>query len=244
MSLRRADRNPRLGGLGARPLWVLLRALLAAAALSACASEPKHGVMHVVQPGETVWRIARRYGVSSETVIRANGIRDVTRVRAGARLWIPGAREVLRTEPPRPPAEPVRTHPTGCFQAERKAGLSFAWPLRGTLTSRFGRRGRSRHDGVDLSAPRGTPVRAAEAGRVIHSGAGLGDYGKVVIVKHPGQWASVYAHNRRNLVKKGAFVEKGQLIAEVGTSGNATGPHLHFEIRHAGASRDPLPCLP
>jgi murein DD-endopeptidase MepM/ murein hydrolase activator NlpD len=87
-------------------------------------------------------------------------------------------------------------------------------------------------------------VRAAEAGRVIHSGKGLGAYGNVVIVKHTGRWATVYAHNRRNHVRKGAFVEKGDVIAEVGKTGNASGPHLHFEIRRGDVPRDPLPCLP
>ena len=84
---------------------------------------------------------------------------------------------------------------------------------------------------------------ASEAGRVTHSGW-LGDYGRVVIVKHARGYSSVYAHNRRNRVAKGQFVEKGDVIAEVGSSGNASGPHLHFEIRRERRAQDPLRYLP
>ena len=89
-----------------------------------------------------------------------------------------------------------------------------------------------------------TPICAAEAGRVIHSGGGLGAYGKVVIVKHSGRYSTVYAHNRKNLVRKGDFVEKGQVIAEVGRTGNASGSHVHFEIRRDRRARDPMTYLP
>ena len=87
-------------------------------------------------------------------------------------------------------------------------------------------------------------MRAAEAGRVIHSGGGLGDYGKVVIVKHAGRYSTVYAHNRRNRVREGEFVEKGQVIAEVGKTGNASGAHVHFELRRDRRPQDPLLYLP
>ena len=79
---------------------------------------------------------------------------------------------------------------------------------------------------------------------MIHSGFGLGAYGRVVIVKHVGDYSTVYAHNRKNHVRKGEFVERGQKIAELGATGNATGPHLHFEIRHRNSANDPLVYLP
>ena len=78
---------------------------------------------------------------------------------------------------------------------------------------------------------------------MIYSGK-LGGYGKVVIVKHAGRYSTVYAHNRKNRVKKGQFVERGQVIAEVGTSGNASGPHVHFEVRRDRRAEDPLAYLP
>ncbi len=240
-----------MGGLKRRRCGPpLARALLAAWVLG-CASdppprpppapEPPPGAYHVVRPGETVWRLSRRYGVPVEAIVRANGIRDVRAVPTGARLWIPGA----AGGPDSPPRLARVPPPASACDAHHEAGLVFAWPVQGKLTSRYGRRGRRRHhDGIDIAAHPRTLVRAAEAGRVIHSGRGLGAYGNVVIVRHPGRWATVYAHNHRNLVRKGASVQKGQVIAEVGRTGNATGPHLHFEVRRGDEPRDPLLCLP
>ncbi|MDJ0864719.1 MAG: M23 family metallopeptidase [Myxococcota bacterium] len=232
-------------------------AALVAAAL-ACASAPKPGsgpgLWHVVQPGENLWRISRRYDASLDTVKRSNGIRDVRGLQVGQRLWIPGGRRPKATggsgapvaRRPTPPIRKTRPRPepATCRAQPADAAVAFAWPLRGRVTSRFGPRRGRRHDGIDIAADSGTKIRAADAGRVIHSGGGLGDYGNVVIVKHAGNWATVYAHNKRNLVRKGAFVDKGQVIAEVGRSGNATGPHLHFEIRRRNQAHDPLSCLP
>lgn len=218
-------------------------AALALAALLAlgCASVPEGGPVHVMKPGETIYRLSRYYEVPVENILRANGIRDVSAVPVGARLRIPGGRRPSPRESIALAAVAPTVRPSADLRAlaRREASLEFAWPLRGRLSSGFGPRGRRNHDGVDLTARPGTPVRAAEAGRVIHSGW-LGDYGRVVIVKHAGRYSSVYAHNRSNRVRRGAFVEKGQVIAEVGASGNASGPHLHFEIRRDRRPQDPL----
>ncbi len=104
------------------------------------------------------------------------------------------------------------------------------------------RRGRP-HEGVDIAAQKGTPIFAAESGRVIFSGR-MSGYGKVVIVKHAGRYRSVYAHASRLLVRKGEFVERGQKVAEVGSTGRSTGPHLHFEIRRSETPQNPLAYLP
>jgi murein DD-endopeptidase MepM/ murein hydrolase activator NlpD len=111
------------------------------------------------------------------------------------------------------------------------------------VSSGFGWRGESRHEGIDIRAKRGTPVRAAEAGRVVYSGK-LADYGQVVILKHAGHYSTVYAHNERNHVQKGQFVEQGDVIAKVGSTGNATAPHVHFELRRDRVAQDPLGYLP
>lgn len=121
--------------------------------------------------------------------------------------------------------------------------LAFRWPVNGTVTSRFAGPGRRSHRGIDISARHGTLVRAAAAGRVVFSDRKRG-YGRVVILEHAGGYETVYAHNQENLVYRGVHVEQGQVIAEVGTTGNATGPHLHFEIRVANRATDPLGCLP
>ncbi len=182
----------------------------------------------MIAPGENLYRIGLRYGVSVGEIAQANGIQDVTQLRVGQRLVIPGAGG---GSPSLDAARPSYS---------RYAGpLRFHWPVKGRLTSRFGLRGNRPHEGIDLGAPHGTPIYAAEAGRVIHSGR-FGAYGQVVILKHAGAYRSVYAHARRLFVAKGEFVEKGQKIAEVGATGRATGPHLHFEIRRGEVAHDPL----
>jgi hypothetical protein len=220
------------------------RALAAAlaAALCACASAPESGdrgdVFHVLKPGENLYRLSLYYDVPVESIVRANRIGDVSDLPIGVRLRIPGARRApagdsLAALAPAPPGD----------VSARDSGLDFAWPVTGKLSSRYGWRSGRQHEGVDISARPGTPVRAAEAGRVIFSGR-MGSYGQMVIVKHAGRYSTVYAHNRRNLVRKGDFVERGQVIAEVGTSGNASGPHVHFEVRRDRSTEDPMRYLP
>jgi len=120
----------------------------------------------------------------------------------------------------------------------------FIWPLEKCVyMSGYGiRRGR-RHDGIDLAAKGGTPIKAAADGEVVFSKRMRG-YGRLVLLKHKGNFFTAYAHNRSNLVKKGKKVRQGQVIAKVGRSGRATGNHLHFEIRKGQKAVDPLRYLP
>jgi murein DD-endopeptidase MepM/ murein hydrolase activator NlpD len=211
-----------------------------------CASYPSTGTTHVLQPGENLYRLSRYYGVPVRDIERANGIRDVTGIPVGRKLFIPGARRAAPGESlahvaaPRPSAPEL--DPGGAREGD--PDLRFAWPVPGRVSSGYGWRSGRRHEGVDIPARRGTPIRAAESGRIIHSGGRLGDYGRVVIIKHAGRYQTVYAHTHRILVRNGQFVEKGQAIAEVGTSGNASGPHVHFEIRRDRRALDPSRYLP
>ena len=100
------------------------------------------------------------------------------------------------------------------------------------------------HQGIDIGGPAGTPIRAAEDGIVIFSDRGPGGYGVMVIVRHANGFHSIYAHNEKNLVKKGQKVRQGEAIALVGRTGRASGPHLHFEIRNRTVPKDPLFYLP
>jgi len=232
-----------VGGLSRGARRTALAAALAAA-LSACASAPPAGeATHVVARGENLFRISLHYGVPVDRLIRANRIADVHALEVGQVLRVPGTRRAS----PKSALVPIvaEAGPPGSRAiALRDTGLAFEWPLRGPVSSAFGARGRDPHEGVDIPAEEGTPIVAAEAGRVIHAGAKLGGYGNVVIVKHAGRYLTVYAHNRRNLVDRGDFVERGEVIAQVGESGNASGPHLHFEIRRDRLAEDPLLYLP
>ncbi len=193
-------------------------------------------VVHVVRRGETLWRIARSYGVPLLELARANGIADPSRIRAGQRLTIPGA---SRTSAPR--HFPARRLPeTG----RTSAATAWGWPVKGPVSSRFGaRRGRGSHAGIDILVPGGTPVLAARDGRVRFSGR-RGAYGYLVVVDHDGDFASWYAHNSKNLVRTGTVVRRGDVIARSGATGNATAPHVHFELRRFDRPLDPLVFLP
>jgi murein DD-endopeptidase MepM/ murein hydrolase activator NlpD len=147
----------------------------------------------------------------------------------------------------------LRFFPGSRFNAEERAlflGLLFRFPLpSGILTSGFGLRESpithhmSKHAGIDLAAPSGTDVYAARDGRVTESGtsATLGEY---VVILHDGSWSTVYGHLSKRLVRLNDKVESGMIIGNVGSTGESTGPHLHFEVRNRGEPRDPEPLIP
>jgi murein DD-endopeptidase MepM/ murein hydrolase activator NlpD len=125
---------------------------------------------------------------------------------------------------------------------DNKISLKFIKPVQGKIISEFGPRNGRMHKGIDIQAPEGESIKAAEDGVVIFSGF-LKGYGNVVIIKHEGDFFTVYAHNKVNLVKEGEFVKKGQVIGKVGMTGNAQTPHLHFEVRKKTKPLDPTEYL-
>lgn len=121
-----------------------------------------------------------------------------------------------------------------------------SWPVRGRVTSRFGSRrifGRtSFHSGIDIAAPSGTAIRAADGGKVTFAGR-KGSYGKLVIITHDNGTQTYYGHNSSLLVSAGDRVKKGQTIAKCGSTGRSTGPHCHFEVRINGKAVNPMKYL-
>jgi murein DD-endopeptidase MepM/ murein hydrolase activator NlpD len=132
-----------------------------------------------------------------------------------------------------PYAEPSDTSPSAA---------GFTWPTSGQITSGFGPRWGRMHQGIDIGAPTGRPITAAKSGMVILAGAS-GGYGNLVVVDHGGGLSTAYAHQSRIAVRVGESVTQGGLLGYVGSTGNSTGPHLHFEVRVNGAARNPLPYL-
>lgn len=123
--------------------------------------------------------------------------------------------------------------------APRASGF-FAWPVNGKIISSFGKKDDGlRNDGINIAAPRGTPVWAAENGVVVYAGSELRGFGNMLLIRHADGWVSAYAHNDSLLVKKGDEVERGQTIARVGSTGNVSQPQLHFELRKGTEAVDP-----
>ncbi|MFP4099156.1 peptidoglycan DD-metalloendopeptidase family protein [Coleofasciculus sp.] len=121
----------------------------------------------------------------------------------------------------------------------------YIWPSKGVLTSGYGMRWGRMHKGIDIAAPIGTPIVAAASGVVVTAGWNSGGYGKLVEIKHPDGSLTLYAHNNRILVRRGQEVDQGQQIAEMGSTGYSTGPHLHFEVHPPGRGAvNPMAFLP
>ena len=124
-----------------------------------------------------------------------------------------------------------------------RSPLDVSWPLRARISSLFGPRDNAFHPGLDLAAPPGTPVAAARSGVVSFAGWNDG-YGRLVMIENGDGVETRYAHLSRIDVRPGARVSAGHIVGRVGSTGESTGPHLHFEVRYRGAATDPLTALP
>jgi lipoprotein NlpD len=222
---------------------VLVLVFSLALGISGCATHTvaRGGLYHVVGRGENLFRIGKAYGIDYRELASKNRIDDPAKIEVGQRIFIPGAARRLPVEiiaPLSASERPLEPHeiPVG----ERR----FLWPMRvGTLTSRFGPRNGSFHDGIDIAAPEGTPVYAAREGHVIYSDQ-IPGYGNIVIVEHADGLSTVYAHNAQNEVSQGDFVRQGAELSRVGRTGRTSGANLHFEIRNQNIARNPLFYLP
>lgn len=210
------------------------------------------GVVHTVGEGETLYRIAKAYGVDPQEIAEINNVNDPKELRSGVKLFIPGAKSKKK---PIPMPSDHATRPiekkhvvSFAMEPEREDRIvtdkkRFAWPVSGPVESQFGMRNGTRHDGIDIKVKEGTLIKASGDGRAVYVSTMRG-YGNMVIIKHADDFYTVYAHNKKNLVKDGDKVSKGDVIAIVGDSGNAEGSHLHFEVRQGKKVRNPLFFLP
>ncbi len=205
---------------------VLLAALILAGLFPGCSRGT--GVYHRVERGQTAYRIAKAYEIDLDALLETNGIDDPRTLQAGQLLWIPGAtgaRTVPSLEFPDP--------------GSRLSGKRFLPPLRGTISSGFGMRNGRMHEGIDILAPRGTEVRAAGYGVVLYAGDGMSGYGNAIVLDHGEGITTLYGHLSAFRVRSGDAVAAGGVIGTVGDTGNATTPHLHFEIRLEGEGVNP-----
>lgn len=191
------------------------------------------GVLHTVKSGDTLAGLAAKYKVDADEIAKANMIEDTNALKVGRELIVPGAKPVI-----------VRRATTASDTGGRSVSVpgTYLWPVMGRVTSRFGWRWGRFHHGIDIGAPYGRTIVAARSGTVIWAGW-RGGYGYTVIISHGDGVTTLYGHASRLLVSVGDWVQAGQAIAKVGSTGNSTGPHCHFEIRVNGESVDPLSVL-
>jgi lipoprotein NlpD len=190
---------------------------------------------YVVQSGDTLYKIAWRYGVDHRDLAAWNDLSNPDRIYVGQRLALyPGSRAAPAGSPSsRPAASPPARTP---LPAEPSP--AWQWPVRGPLVQQFGSNGGS-FTGIGIGGSVGQEISAAAAGRVVYVGSGLVGYGQLVIIKHNETYLSAYGNNSRLLVAQGQDVARGQIIAEMGL-GPERRPRLHFEIRRNGDPMDPL----
>jgi len=226
-------------------------------------------LVYAVRANDTLYSVGKRFGVDYRTIARRNHLHAPYQIYVGQQLYInrtaPGgshrpvaraishasAKGIHRTQSrssgvkPRSAKKHVAKAPQNSSLHRKAASHTMLlWPVKGTLTSRFGRRGSRMHDGIDIGAKEGTAVHAAASGEVVYSDSRLSGYGKLIIIRHGKNLFTAYAHNQRNLVRKGDKVRAGDVIARVGHTGRASGPHLHFEVRQGSTPVDPLAYLP
>jgi murein DD-endopeptidase MepM/ murein hydrolase activator NlpD len=194
------------------------------------------GVYHVVKRHQTLYRICKTYGVDIKEVSFLNGIADPSKIQTSQRIFIPGAKKVLNVEIV---IDDVVVGPGDGGKFPDKT-LDLIWPVEGKIVDVFEESHDRRHQGIDISSPLGTPIKASYSGKVIYSNNTIRGYGNLIILRHSEGFVTVYAHNQINLVEEGTWVKKGQIIGKVGKTGRATGPHLHFEIRKNNKAVDPL----
>lgn len=200
---------------------------------------PVDGVLHTVKDGDTVEKVAKLYKVTADVITgyASNGLASADDpLTAGAVLIVPGGD---RTPPEQIVAAPAARGGAGTSAPWRAAG--FVWPSYGRLTQRFWL---PAHPAIDIGAPTGTPVVAADEGTVITAGWSSVGYGNLILIRHTDGFVTLYAHLSSIGVNYGDYVARGQRIGAVGSTGRSTGPHLHFEIQVGGRSYNPLTYLP
>jgi lipoprotein NlpD len=222
---------------------------------------------YTVKPGDTLIRIGLENGQSPKDIARWNSLDNPNKIEVGQVLRVvpPVAIEpvaVATVKPvasssvvstPIPPAAPASaasaparassapsTPAAAAAPGTGDDDLGWIWPTRGPVLDGFDE---VKNKGVDIGGVAGEPIFAAAEGKVVYAGAGLPNYGNLIILKHNNTYLTAYAHNQTLLVKEDQTVKKGQKIAEMGNSG-VDRVKLHFELRKLGKAVDPLKYLP
>ena len=217
---------------------------------------------HIVKKGDTLYNISKRYNVDMHSLSKTNKLSTPYSLKIGQRLLLPGtivskpvatnyvantpkaisrwkSSSNKKTSNTKQKAYPQYSTPV------KKRTSKFAWPVQGKIISKFGVIAKGRNnDGINIKAPLGAAVKAADSGTIAYAGNELKGFGNLILIKHNDGWITAYAHNDRLLVRKGQKVRKGEKIATVGSSGGVSSPQLHFEIRAGKKPVNPNSYLP
>lgn len=255
---------------------------------------PDNAYIHVIESGESLYTIARRYNVTAQAIVQANGMGSPDKIFVGQKVIIPGmtakspaatqvaslapspveapagaklapspvmaltppqkstpapaAAPVEKTaaiqnpalvDPEKSAAEPVPTKPA-IVEPVMSGADKFRWPISGKVITDFIA---SKGTGINIEAPEGAAVRAAENGQVIYVGSGVEGYGNLILIRHANGYVSAYAHLKSVGVSKGDNVTRGDSIGQAGMTGSVSRPQLHFELRKGATPVDPVPLL-
>lgn len=249
-------------------------------------SVPSDAYVHVIESGESLYTIARRYDVTAQAIVQANGFSSPDKIYVGQKIVIPGRPDLLASKGPARPvtgddmsAAPTpqlaSVAPNASTPIPSKAAIQtdtpvntasipqqskpaaqpqqpamqapaattsdkFRWPVSGRVITDFAN---SKGTGINIEAPEGAAIRAAENGQVIYVGSGVEGYGNLILVRHPNGYVSAYAHLKDTRVQKGDVVNRGDQIGTAGMTGSVSRPQLHFELRKGATPVDPMPLL-
>ena len=225
--------------------------------------------IHQVKKGENLWVIAGKYNIDIDTLIGANDIANMNKIKIGDELRILPVKGILYKVNPgeslwtiskqfnisinkiveanvidkpdlvQPGVTLILPGAKPEFGYQDRLGKRFIYPVNARISSYFGARWGKQHAGIDFAVNVGTEIKAARAGKIIYSQWSNG-YGYTVVIEHQKGVRTLYAHNSKLLVRGGQWVEQGQVISLSGNTGNSTGPHLHFEVQINGQAVNPL----
>jgi murein DD-endopeptidase MepM/ murein hydrolase activator NlpD len=198
---------------------------------------PVDGVIHKVKKGETVYSIAKKYATDPQGLVDYpfnEFTNDETFALAvGQTLMVPDG--VMPEEVPEAPTQFLAQKLTPNAGTVSALG-AFAWPLSGIISQGY----KFYHKAIDIAAGMGTPILAADSGRIAASGWDASGYGNKVMIDHGNGYITLYGHMSKIAVEAGQSVNRGDVIGYVGSTGRSTGPHCHFEIRAGGGLQNPL----
>ena len=255
------------------PIAVASKAQPVTTAAPSLVSVPSDAYVHVIESGESLYTIARRYDVTAQSIVQANGFSSPDKIFVGQKIVIPGRPDLLARKGPATSAAPVMvasTSPAGstpiaspellqtdtpvttaaapaakplvqpAVEPKLSGADKFRWPVSGRVITDFAN---SKGTGINIEAPEGAAIRAAENGQVIYVGSGVEGYGNLVLIRHPNGYVSAYAHLKEMSVQKGDVVNRGDNIGAAGMTGSVSRPQLHFELRKGATPVDPVPLL-